>query len=146
MSDIIGREKTLALIFFLCAIAMFSLNLFSTYPLFVAAVAAVGFCFGGFLALYPAITADCFGVKNVGANYGLMFTAYGAGGLLGPWLAPKLIKDVHVWTYEPVNQSGTVISKTLEIGNYSDSFLIAGILCLVSAFLLSLLNKQKTAN
>ena len=142
-SDSIGREKTLAVIFALCALAMFSLNSFSTYPLFMAAVATVGFCFGGFLALYPALTADSFGVKNVGANYGLMFTAYGAGGLFGPWLAPKLIKDVHTWTYQAIDKSGAILSKSLEIGSYSDSFLIAGILCLISFFLLFWLKKLR---
>ena len=59
--------------------------------MYLFGVASVGFCFGGFLALYPAVPADYFGTKNVGANYGFMFMAYGAGGLFGPWLAPKLM-------------------------------------------------------
>jgi OFA family oxalate/formate antiporter-like MFS transporter len=43
----------------------------------------VGFAFGGTLALMPAFTADFFGTKNLGINYGGLFTAYGvAGGVL----------------------------------------------------------------
>lgn len=142
LSDSLGREKTLAIIFVLCALSMFALNSFPVYGAFVAAVAAVGFSFGGFLALYPAVIADRFGVKNVGANYGLMFTAYGAGGLLGPWLAPKLVKNVHVWTYQTADKSGAIISKSLGIGSYSNAFLVAGIFCLASALLLFSLREK----
>ena len=44
----------------------------------------VGFSFGGYLALLPSVTADYFGSKNVGANYGIMFTAYGLSGYFAP--------------------------------------------------------------
>ena len=49
--------------------------------------ALIGFNYGGSFALFPAITADYFGNKNVGSNYGWMFTAYGVAGLTGPLLA-----------------------------------------------------------
>ena len=42
------------------------------------------FAFGGYLALLPSFTADYFGAKNVGANYGIMFTAYGLSGYFVP--------------------------------------------------------------
>jgi hypothetical protein len=35
----------------------------------------VGFTFGGMLAIFPVVTADFFGLKNLGLNYGLMITA-----------------------------------------------------------------------
>jgi OFA family oxalate/formate antiporter-like MFS transporter len=44
----------------------------------------VGFSYGGYLALMPSMTADFYGPKNVGANYGLLFTAWGACGFLVP--------------------------------------------------------------
>jgi hypothetical protein len=40
--------------------------------------------FGGYLALMPSLTADYYGPKNVGANYGLLFTAFGVSGFLVP--------------------------------------------------------------
>jgi len=113
ISDKKGREKTLMAIFALCGLALSLLGSLNNIWSFGVAAAIIGFCFGGFLALYPAITADYFGAKNMGANYGLMFSAYGAGGLLGPWLAPKLI----------VNDS------------YANSFILAAILCLAAVFL-----------
>ncbi len=40
----------------------------------------VGFAHGGYFALMPSFTADYFGAKKVGANYGLLFTAWGVCG------------------------------------------------------------------
>lgn len=142
ISDSAGRKKTLLIVFLLCGAVMLVLNYLTEYPLFLFGVAAVGFCFGGFLALYPAITADYFGTKNVGANYGLMFTAYGAGGLLGPWLAPKLMTVTQKIPYEAVDKTGAVLTKTFEAGSYLNSFLIAGALCFFAAFLLSQLKSS----
>ncbi len=50
----------------------------------------IGFNFGGNFALFPTITADTFGAKNVGQNYPFVFLAYGVGGILGPILGGKL--------------------------------------------------------
>ena len=53
------------------------------------------FAFGGYLALMPSLTADYYGPKHVGANYGLVFTAWGICGFLVPgyfarsWTAPR---------------------------------------------------------
>ena len=44
----------------------------------------VGFAYGGYLALMPSCTADYFGAKNIGANYGIMFTAWGVCGFTVP--------------------------------------------------------------
>jgi OFA family oxalate/formate antiporter-like MFS transporter len=49
----------------------------------------LGWGFAVTLALFPAVTAFCFGVRNLGANYGLVFTAFGVGALgpvVGSWL------------------------------------------------------------
>jgi OFA family oxalate/formate antiporter-like MFS transporter len=44
----------------------------------------VGFAYGGYLAMMPSFTADYFGAKNIGANYGIMFTAWGVCGFTVP--------------------------------------------------------------
>ncbi len=49
--------------------------------------AVIGFNFGGNFSLFPTMTADLFGAKSVGVNYGWVFTAYGMGGIVGPVLA-----------------------------------------------------------
>jgi len=50
----------------------------------------IGFNFGGNFALFPTITADTFGAKNVGQNYPFIFLAYGVGGIAGPMLGGML--------------------------------------------------------
>ncbi len=131
VSDIIGRKTTLIILFAYAGVIMLLLNTFTSYPMFLVGVCSVGFCFGGFLGLYPAVTADYFGTKNVGANYGFMFAAFGAGGLLGPWLAPKLMTIVAKIPYEAMDKGATVV-KQFGAGNYSTSFMIAGVMCLAS--------------
>jgi OFA family oxalate/formate antiporter-like MFS transporter len=56
-----------------------------------AVMALIGLCFGANFALFPSATADFFGTKNVGVNYGAVFTAYGVGGILGPMLSANLV-------------------------------------------------------
>ncbi|MCR4392396.1 MAG: OFA family MFS transporter [Candidatus Acetothermia bacterium] len=45
---------------------------------------------GGWLAIAPTATATLFGTKHYGKNYGLVFTAYGAGAILGNVLSGVL--------------------------------------------------------
>ena len=139
VSDNLGHKNTLTLMFLVAAATMFVLNWLTTYPLYLTGVGIVGFCFGGFLALYPAVTADYFGTKNVGANYGWVFTAYGAGGLFGPWLAPKLMKVLNVIPYEAVDKAGVVSTKMHEAGNFINAFIISAILCVLSIILIRII-------
>ncbi len=144
ISDSIGRHSTLMIMFLSAAVAMLALNWLSTYPLFLIGVGAVGFTFGGFLALFPAVTADYFGTKNVGANYGWMFSAYGAGGLFGPWLAPKLMRVVSQVRYEAVDKAtGALVHKTYDAGNYLPAFVISGALCVAAAIVIALVHAPK---
>jgi OFA family oxalate/formate antiporter-like MFS transporter len=144
-SDMIGRKKTLMIMLILAGIVMLVLNLLNAYGTYLVGVSLVGFCFGGFLALYPALTADYFGTKNVGANYGWMFTAYGAGGLFGPWLAPKLMEVVEKIQYESIDKTGQVITSAVpyNAGNYQMAFIISGIMCLVAAALVYFIKQPK---
>jgi MFS family permease len=46
-----------------------------------------GACYGGFVALYPAITVDYFGGRNASGIIGVLYTGGAAGSFLGPILA-----------------------------------------------------------
>jgi len=84
ISDTIGRRNALVLVFALYIAALvFVLPNATTFAMYVVGLCMVGFAFGGTLALMPAFTADFFGTKNLGINYGWLFSAYGvAGGVL----------------------------------------------------------------
>ena len=47
-------------------------------------------CYGGGFGTMPAFVADYFGAENVGSIYGLMLTAWGFAGVLGPMLIASL--------------------------------------------------------
>lgn len=144
VSDKIGRKMTLIVIFAFAGVIMLALQLFTSYALFLFGVCSIGFCFGGFLGLYPAVTADYFGTKNVGANYGFMFAAYGVGGLFGPWLAPKLMTVVGKIPYEAMDK-GAVVVKQFSAGDYSTSFIISGVMCLASIGIVWMLKQPQKA-
>ena len=57
----------------------------------------IGWNYGSLFTLFPATCATFFGSKAQGANYGLLFTAWGLAGFAGPFLG-GLLKD-HTGTY-----------------------------------------------
>ncbi|MFW9938447.1 MAG: OFA family MFS transporter [Candidatus Thorarchaeota archaeon] len=84
LSDIITYKKSMLLMFTVQAILMFiyfTTNINATY--FLIMTCAIYFCFGGNFSLFPTATADLFGSKNLGPNYGIVFTAYGVAGFIG---------------------------------------------------------------
>lgn len=93
LSDKIGRINTFSMIgvVMTLAVSMFALVHYVAVPsLMYALVVLGGIAFGGYLALSPALTADVWGLKNFGANYGAMLTAWGLAGVYGPFFAGKM--------------------------------------------------------
>jgi MFS family permease len=90
VSDRIGRVRTIMIVFLSQAAIMFFFSKFSTVSTFVLGSAVVGLSYGACLSLFPSVTADFWGTKNMGLNYGIMFTAWGVGGVFGPIMAGKI--------------------------------------------------------
>ncbi len=84
-SDRLGRTQTLMIIFLICGLTMFSLKLMTGLIILIG-ISLIGFCFGGFLAVFPSLSADYYGLRNYGVNYGTIFVAYGIGAIVGPML------------------------------------------------------------
>jgi OFA family oxalate/formate antiporter-like MFS transporter len=85
LSDKFGRIRVVSVMFMLTAVAMSAISVLSlNYLSFFISLAVIAFCFGGFLAVFPTITNEYYGVKNLGANYGIVYQAYGLAALLGP--------------------------------------------------------------
>jgi OFA family oxalate/formate antiporter-like MFS transporter len=84
-SDKIGRNITTAAMYGVYAIAcLFFLRNATNFWQVLIGLCIVGFSYGGYLALMPSFTADYFGTKNIGANYGIIFTAWGVCGFTVP--------------------------------------------------------------
>ncbi len=90
ISDYVGRVVTLAFVCLMQAVTLFFFSQLTTITGFIFGSALVGFCYGACLSLFPATTADKWGTKNLGLNYGVLFTAWGVGGVIGPMLAGRI--------------------------------------------------------
>ncbi len=118
ISDYIGRVVTIGIVCIMQAAMMFFFPSFTTIAGFVLGAAVVGFSYGACLSLFPSTTADQWGTANMGLNYGVLFTAWGVGGVIGPTLA------------------GRIADRT---GSYAGAYDVAGLL-LMAAFVLAMLS------
>lgn len=120
VSDRIGRRMSLMA---MCCIQSAVLYMFfsigGTAAGLIIGGCIVGFNYGGNFALFPAATADLFGNKNVGTNYGWVFFFYGLAGLAGPLIAGRLTDG----------------ASADAVGAWRLPFMIAGTTCLVGAVL-----------
>jgi OFA family oxalate/formate antiporter-like MFS transporter len=91
MSDTLGRLRTLQIMVLISAVAMPALFLLRehAFPFFVL-IFVVYWCYGTQLSLFASTTADFYGTRNLGLNYGVLFTAWGAAGTLGPAIAGRV--------------------------------------------------------
>ena len=130
MSDKIGRVKTLAGMFVFQAILMFAaipiIGAGATSAILLVFLATfIGFNYGANLTLFPSFTKDYWGMKNFGVNYGVIFTAWGAGGFV---------------------MSKTSQAIAVSTGSYAASFMIAGILLCVGVFFTFQLGRKSKVN
>ncbi|MFO0851357.1 MAG: MFS transporter [Gemmataceae bacterium] len=80
-SDAVGRTNAFALNGLAAAVAVFaapSVIDAGNVPLLFLVVGVAFWQYGGTLALMPALTADYYGAKHLGTNYGLVFLGWGA--------------------------------------------------------------------
>lgn len=122
MSDKLGRRNSIIMMMASQGIIVILFQwMVGTPALLYLGATLIGFNFGGNFALFPTITADTFGTKFIGQNYGWVFLAYGIGGIFGPILGGKLG----------------------DIGNFPLTFTICGILCLIAAVIISMAKPPK---
>ena len=124
ISDKLGRRNSIMIMMTTQGIMVILFQWMAGTPaLLYLGATLIGFNFGGNFALFPTITADTFGAKFIGQNYGWVFLAYGIGGIFGPILGGKLG----------------------DVGNFPLAFTICGILCLVAAGIISMVKPPKVA-
>jgi len=93
ISDRIGRENTMLIVFIGEGVALLGLMKFGHNPYaFMTFAALVFLCWGEIFSIFPALCADTYGVKNAAANAGTLYTAKGTAALLVP-LASMLSAD-----------------------------------------------------
>jgi OFA family oxalate/formate antiporter-like MFS transporter len=90
LSDFVGRRAVFLLMFPIQAIVFFALPSVQGFGAFTALACLILLCYGGGFGTMPAFAADYFGAEHVGSIYGLMLTAWGVAGVLGPTLIAAL--------------------------------------------------------
>lgn len=114
LSDLLGRRYSIIIMAATQGIIVIAFTKMAGTPILLYLGATlIGFNFGGNFALFPTITADTFGAKNIGENYPFVFLAYGVGGIVGPILGGRLG----------------------DLGNFPVAFTICGVACLIGALL-----------
>ncbi|HEX7736608.1 MAG TPA: OFA family MFS transporter [Ktedonobacteraceae bacterium] len=88
LSDLIGRPFTFLSLFVIQIVAFALTPLIGPggFALLFIPASLIGLCYGGGFGTMPAFAADFFGPKNAGTIYGVMLTAWSAGGIVGPLL------------------------------------------------------------
>jgi MFS family permease len=129
LSDRIGRKMALVIMLTFQAVLMFVAvsvvgSESSSALALVILATLIGFNYGTNLSIFPSFTKDLWGLKHFGANYGLVFSAWGVGG----FVMGRLSQMLKTWT-----------------GTFNSSFVTAAILLIIGAALTFLL-KGKSAS
>ena len=125
LSDTLGRLTTLRVMVLVSAVAMPALfGLRENVFLFYAVVIVVYWCYGTQLSVFASATADFYGTRSLGMNSGLLFSAWGIAGMIGPLIG------AHVFD---------------AFGDYRYACYAAGLLALVSLWALALARRPSLA-
>lgn len=96
MSDRLGRINVLRVMIGISVIAMPALYAAGTnVALLYAAVFVVYWCYGTQISVNGVAASDFWGLKNAGINYGILFTAWGVAGIIGPRVGGVLYDKYH---------------------------------------------------
>jgi OFA family oxalate/formate antiporter-like MFS transporter len=96
ISDRIGRLNVLRVMIGICVVAMPALyGAGRNVALLYAAVFVVYWCYGTQVTVNGVAAADFWGTKNAGLNYGILFSAWGVAGILGPRIGGVLYDRYH---------------------------------------------------
>lgn len=87
LTDHLTPRNTAVISFILIALASLLVMVMPSVTVYILAFAILWGCLGGWLAIAPTTCGTYFGNLDYPRNYGLLFLAYGAGGIVGPQLA-----------------------------------------------------------
>lgn len=93
LSDKAGRYTVLIAMFVILGLALLMLARVSSYAAVLATLMVVGMCYGGFMGMMASVTADAFGTRHLGVNFGIMFLTLGAASVIGPRLAAVIAQN-----------------------------------------------------
>jgi OFA family oxalate/formate antiporter-like MFS transporter len=115
ISDRVGREPTMTVMFSLQALAILLLITMASNPvLFVVFSGLAFFSYGEIFSLFPALSGDLFGRKFATTNYGLLYMSKGVAALLVP-VGSALQLATGSWT--PIFGAAIVLNALASLGS-----------------------------
>jgi len=109
MSDKLGRINVLRVMIGISMIATPLLYVLGgNVALVYLLVFVVYWCYGTQLSVNGAAAADFWGTKNAGVNYGMLFTAWGVAGIIGPRIGGVLFDKYH--NYQAAFYAGAALA------------------------------------
>lgn len=114
ISDKMGRLELMRYLFIIQGINMILFRNATSVPLMVVTTAITGLCYGAGFSVFPATIGDYYGTKYFGHNYGILFTGWGLGGIIGPMTGAAIFDKV---------------------SNYQSAFLISTILLFIATLI-----------
>ena len=129
LSDKIGRNYTLLLMLLLqAALMLAAISLVgaehSSAVLMLLLATFIGFSYGSNLSLFPSFTKDLWGLKSFGLNYGILFSAWGAGGFVMSRVSQMML---------------------ITTGSFNSAFILAAMMLIVGAGLTFAIKASKPA-
>jgi len=86
VSDKLGRKNTILILLGATAVSSLFVSAVPGLMIFVL-IGIMGFAYGGFLGVFPALTADFWGPRNMGVNYGIVLLGFGVGAIASSYIA-----------------------------------------------------------
>jgi len=108
-SDAIGRKNVFIIMFISQAVLYILLPQIDNKLIFTVVACYLLACYGGGFATMPAFAADSFGPGYIGKVYGIMLTAWGAAGIVGPLVFAQ-IKGIAVYVAAGLLAAGFLIA------------------------------------
>jgi MFS transporter, OFA family, oxalate/formate antiporter len=109
MSDRLGRINVLRAMIGISILAMPALYAAGkNVALLFIAVFVVYWCYGTQLSVNGVAASDLWGTKNAGVNYGILFTAWGVAGIIGPRIGGVLYDRYH--DYQAASYTAAVLA------------------------------------
>jgi OFA family oxalate/formate antiporter-like MFS transporter len=138
ISDKIGRKNTLLFLLIVTAGIILLVNVVNGFMLLVL-IAVIGFSYGGFLGVFPVLTAEYWGIKNMGSNYGVILLSFGLGAIISSYIAGyfKNVSNI-VETIDGVNKVVGV-----DLSRMQPAFIIASAASMLGFVLLLTLKHPK---
>lgn len=115
ISDKLGRFQILAAIFVVLGTALVTLSQVNSYIGVITAMMLIAMCYGGFMGMMASVTADAFGMRYLGVNFGIMFLTLGVASIIGPRMAAVIAQSNN--------------------GDYTQAFTIAASFCFAGLIL-----------